>query len=898
MAVHLEMFQGLEVNSERHLSFSAVVFHAYVFKQTAFQPCYPGLDLGLVGQVHPVRAASYTYTATPAGNITDTGIIPDNACGATGWPNTRYFLVNDHFSVTDLNVRFTAAHISRGQIQVILTSSPDASGVSVSQTIVATSGDTDDNYDILLDGDAGGALDDNSADSTADPVDRSVSQPLLNNFDGRDARGAWRMDICDNSSTTTGSLVSASLFFTGNPITITPPTFTQGPAILETYFIPYPEDQLWTAMGTLYYPGRAAAIGDTTNAAACTDYSTFNANPRQPIIGYTGVTTSEGGTIVYYDHWEDGYELALSFPSQTTTEVWGDGILTNGRAPGDADDVLTAGQLITLSDVKNTTQAEVIDYDARDKLGATEPIAVTRSAWANGSNTLFAAGDEVYPTYMWGSDYRLPLGEITNTTYDYFQYTGVLILAAEDGTVVYIDRDNNGTPEMTCNLNQGGVCQWDDKSDASGIMGVNDVIGNGLIAGSHIYNSDGKKFQVSLLTGDVCAGYETRSYTLLPTDRWSNQYYAPVSSSLSSRTIGTSTQTMPTVVTLYNPGTSALTVNWTFGTGTTGSQAIGANAFFSVTIPNNTATLKGLIGKYTSGTPLITVYLNQGVEPIFSGFLSNLTEYNLEIYFDQSLLVEGTNTFRIETDSNNIVLINWLELTYQDTYIAENDRLKFTFIDPGDWEVNVNGFSQGEIEILDLTNPTHPLMIINGEITTAGSDYSIRFDYAGDGNPVFLAQTLSHPIMPMSIQQDTPSYLRSTENGADYLIITCSDFYSAVQPLKTYRESTGYRVQIVDVQDIYDEFNWGIENPEAIKTFITYAYNNWVQPGVSYVLLFGDGTYDFQNYSSSGDRNFVPPYLDEIDPWIGETSTDNRYANISGDDILPDLFIGRLPARR
>lgn len=547
-----------------------------------------GLILGLVGQVHPARAASYTYTATPAGNITDTGIIPDNACGATGWPNTRYFLVNDHFSVTDLNVRFTAAHTSRGQIQVILTSSPDASGVSVSQTIVATSGDTDNNYDILLDGDASGALDDNSADNTADPVDRSVSQPLLNNFDGRDARGAWRMDICDNSSFTTGSLVSASLFFTGNPITITPPTFTQGPAILETYFIPYPEDQLWTAMGTLFYPERAAAIGDTTNAAACTDFSTYNGNPRQPIIGYTGVTTSEGGTIVYYDHWEDGYELALSFPSQTTTEVWGDGILTNGRAPGDADDVLTAGQLITLSDVKNTTQAEVIDYDARDKLGATEPIAVTRSAWANGSNTLFAAGDEVYPTYMWGSDYRLPLGEITNTTYDYFQYTGVLILAAEDDTVVYIDRDNNGTPEMTCNLNQGGVCQWDDKSDASGIMGVNDVIGNGLIAGSHIYNSDSKKFQVSLLTGDVCAGYETRSYTLLPTDRWSNQYYAPVSSSWSSRTIGT-TQTMPTVVTLYNPGTSALTVNWTFGNGTTGSQAIGANAFFSVTIPNNTA---------------------------------------------------------------------------------------------------------------------------------------------------------------------------------------------------------------------------------------------------------------------------------------------------------------------
>ncbi len=52
------------------------------------------------------------------------------------------------------------------------------------------------------------------------------------------------------------------------------------------------------------------------------------------------------------------------------------------------------------------------------------------------------------------------------------------------------------------NLPQGGTCQWDDKSDSSGIMGVNNVIGNGLIAGSPITSNN--KVQVTLLTGDVC----------------------------------------------------------------------------------------------------------------------------------------------------------------------------------------------------------------------------------------------------------------------------------------------------------------------------------------------------------------------------------------------------------
>ena len=43
-----------------------------------------------------------------------------------------------------------------------------------------------------------------------------------------------------------------------------------------------------------------------------------------------------------------------------------------------------------------------------------------------------------------------------------------------------------------------------------------------LIGDSRITNGNsGNPIQVSLLTGDVCAGYETRSYTLLPDHPWS-----------------------------------------------------------------------------------------------------------------------------------------------------------------------------------------------------------------------------------------------------------------------------------------------------------------------------------------------------------------------------------------
>jgi hypothetical protein len=86
---------------------------------------------------------------------------------------------------------------------------------------------------------------------------------------------------------------------------------------------------------------------------------------------------------------------------------------------------------------------------------------------------------------------------------------------------------------------------------------------------------------------------------------------------------------------------------------------------------------------------------------------------------------------------------------------------------------------------------------------------------------------------------------------------------------------------------------------EAIRDFIAYAYANWAKPAPATVLLVGDGTYDFRGYKSTT-PTYLPPFLDMVDPDVGETATDNRYVAVTGTpagyDILPDLSIGRLPA--
>jgi hypothetical protein len=89
-------------------------------------------------------------------------------------------------------------------------------------------------------------------------------------------------------------------------------------------------------------------------------------------------------------------------------------------------------------------------------------------------------------------------------------------------------------------------------------------------------------------------------------------------------------------------------------------------------------------------------------------------------------------------------------------------------------------------------------------------------------------------------------------------------------------------------------------DPEAIRSFLRWARATWPTPPQS-VTLVGDGTYDPRDYLGRGSPTLIPPYLADVDRWLGETACDNCYAQLDGadplDDPLPDLAIGRLPVK-
>lgn len=194
----------------------------------------------------------------------------------------------------------------------------------------------------------------------------------------------------------------------------------------------------------------------------------------------------------------------------------------------------------------------------------------------------------------------------------------------------------------------------------------------------------------------------------------------------------------------------------------------------------------------------------------------------------------------------------------------------------------------GGVRALDISTPTQPVVLtdlgLNGNTVTLGDvspSATARRYWLSTGAEIRVPAALRVPVP-------------ANGSAADYVLISHPDFLPALQPLVDLRRAQGLGVVVENVQALYDTFGDGRPSPEAIRAYIAASYSTYNRR-LKYVVLVGDGTYDPKRYQSAGQPTFIPPYLAVVDPWLGETAADNRYATVEGSDALPDLAIGRLP---
>jgi hypothetical protein len=303
--------------------------------------------------------------------------------------------------------------------------------------------------------------------------------------------------------------------------------------------------------------------------------------------------------------------------------------------------------------------------------------------------------------------------------------------------------------------------------------------------------------------------------------------------------------------------------------------------------------------------------LDHDVEIAFNGVSLGTYQWSGFEFYEVSVsdvaLVDGVNTLTLTclsgTDPVNPdgVALDWVEVAYPRKYEANGNHLKLTH--NAGYRYQVGNFTNSTLQAYDITTPADVKRITNAQVTGTNPYTLTMQPVTGSGEKTYIALSSSATKTPVSITKDTAGNLSSTGNGADYILITHRDLGwdggGAAQPwltsLKAHREAQSLRVKVVDVEDIYDEFSYGIASPQGIKDFLSYTYQNWTSPAPQYVLLAGDSAYDPKDNYGLGTINYVPTYLAQT-PFMGESLTDEWYVRISGNDALADMDIGRLPA--
>lgn len=205
---------------------------------------------------------------------------------------------------------------------------------------------------------------------------------------------------------------------------------------------------------------------------------------------------------------------------------------------------------------------------------------------------------------------------------------------------------------------------------------------------------------------------------------------------------------------------------------------------------------------------------------------------------------------------------------------------------------NVNG----NLLIWDISNPLVPK---NQEFTLNGN--TLNFGINTSTLKTFIAFDKTQGFLePAAVGKVAKQNLHGTEN-VDMVVVYHPDFDAEAKRLAEHRaKHSGLTVQIIRLDQLYNEFASGKTDPTAIRDFAKMLYER--SPKFKYLLLFGDGSFDQRNIYGLG-NNFVPVYEKEDMNPIESFPSDDYFGilnSTSSSNLLlndVDIAIGRFPVK-
>jgi hypothetical protein len=258
----------------------------------------------------------------------------------------------------------------------------------------------------------------------------------------------------------------------------------------------------------------------------------------------------------------------------------------------------------------------------------------------------------------------------------------------------------------------------------------------------------------------------------------------------------------------------------------------------------------------------------------------------------QSIGVPNTND-RFYVDYYNLALEEGL-VPSADTAIAKN-QMVFTENSPSTiFGLHIQSADTPQLFNLTDTTRLAPVSTNSGSTDFRDSSFAVSPRYVGSTASGFLH---ADQITPWNILGVGGWSILDTSRGADFIILTHPIFSQAASEDSAFRKNqrASLRIKVVNTDEVFNAFDFGSNEPWAIRQFLHYAYDKYNGTPPGFVTLFGDATWvsktDFvspQIYR----RSFVPTYGEPVSDYIyttfGTAGTDSIFS--------PTMVISRIPA--
>jgi hypothetical protein len=256
--------------------------------------------------------------------------------------------------------------------------------------------------------------------------------------------------------------------------------------------------------------------------------------------------------------------------------------------------------------------------------------------------------------------------------------------------------------------------------------------------------------------------------------------------------------------------------------------------------------------------------------------------------------------FRYSSSNGGTGYIDWVEIFYQRKLQAHNNVFQFYAADTtAILEYAVSNFSSNAVMGFAVSDFSAVQRITPKQIANGIFEFQTQQN-AGTITEFFLCETSGYRAVTQ-LKRISHQNLHGDTTAIEYVLVTHSEFLEQATRLKNFRQNVAkknLRSIVVTTEQIYNEFSSGMADVGAIRNYIKYLYETTIATRrPKYVLLFGDGDFDYKRVTASG-INFVPPWetMDSFGSPIDSYASDDFFgAFVTPLDV--DIAVGRLNVR-